>query len=73
MQADLVEVSWDTSKSKWLVRIEAGEEVVRRHSEADRNASDQLLRTDARQIAHDEGYEPPESVTIIRPVSSASA
>lgn len=31
MRADEVEVSWDSAKSKWLVRIVVGEEVVRRH------------------------------------------
>jgi hypothetical protein len=72
MKSDLVEVSWDSTKSKWLVRIEAGEEVVRRHSDVDRDASDQLLRADARKITQDEGYDAPENITIIRP-SSASA
>jgi hypothetical protein len=72
MQADLVEVSWDYTKSKWLVRIEAGEEVLRRHSDLERNAPDQLIRTDARQIAQDEGYESPENILIIRPAAAAS-
>ena len=30
MRADRVELSWDASKSNWLLRIEAGE-VIRRH------------------------------------------
>jgi hypothetical protein len=72
MKADLVEVSWDTSKSKWLVRIEAGEEVIRRHSGVAKEASDQLIRTDAQKIAQDEGYDAPAEITLIRP-SSASA
>jgi hypothetical protein len=31
MRADNVEVSWDAAKAKWLIRIQAGEEVLRRH------------------------------------------
>src|SRR6266446_1882560 len=31
MTADRVEVSWDPAKSKWLVRIQSGEEVIRRY------------------------------------------
>ena len=30
MRADRVEVTWDKSKSNWLVRITSGEEVIRR-------------------------------------------
>ena len=32
MHADHVEFSWDASKSSWLLRIEAGEEVTKRIS-----------------------------------------
>ena len=32
MHADHVEVSWDASKSSWLLKIEAGEELVRWHA-----------------------------------------
>jgi hypothetical protein len=31
LPADRVEVSWDNLKSKWLVHIHVGEEVIRRH------------------------------------------
>jgi hypothetical protein len=57
MQAERVEVSWDTQKSKWLVRIINGEEVIRRYSKLPKNADDQKLRTAAAQTAQDEGYE----------------
>ena len=30
MRADRAEVSWDPAKSKWLVRISSGDEVMRR-------------------------------------------
>jgi len=72
MKADLVEVSWDSSKSKWLVRIEAGEEVLRRHSNVARDASDQLIRTDAQKIAQEEGYDLPANISVIRPSATSA-
>jgi hypothetical protein len=67
MRPDSVEVSWDTAKSKWLVRIEAGEEVIRRHCDAAKNADDQTLRSAVQKTVADEGYElEPSSVSIRR-------
>jgi hypothetical protein len=57
MRPDNVEVSWDAAKSKWLVRIETGEEVIRRHCEAPKNADDQTLRAAVQKAVEDEGYE----------------
>ena len=57
MRADSVEVSWDTSKSNWLVRIQSGEEVIRRHCDLPQNADEQALRTAAQKTVVDEGYE----------------
>jgi hypothetical protein len=57
MVADRVDVSWDQEKSKWLVRITSGEEVIRRHCDAPRNADEQSLRAAALKTASDEGYE----------------
>jgi hypothetical protein len=57
MRADNVEVSWDNAKSKWLVRIQAGEEVIRRHCDLARNADEQSLRAAAQETLRDEGYE----------------
>jgi hypothetical protein len=57
MRADHVEVSWDAAKSKWLIRIESGEEVIRRHCDAPKNADDQILRSAAQKTVEDEGYE----------------
>ncbi len=57
MRPDHVEVSWDTTNSKWLIRIEVGEEVVRRHCDAPKNADDQTLRSAAQKTVADEGYE----------------
>jgi len=58
MRPDHVEVSWDAAKSKWLIRIETGEEVIRRHCDAPKNADDKTLRSAAQKIVEDEGYEP---------------
>jgi hypothetical protein len=57
MRPDRVEVSWDAAKSKWLVRIETGEEVIRRHCDAPKNADDQTLRSAVQKAVADEGYE----------------
>ena len=67
MTADLVEVSWDAEKSKWLIRITEGEEVIRRHCDLPRNADEQSLRTAAQKTVQDEGYEfDPTKLTIKR-------
>jgi hypothetical protein len=67
MRADLVEVSWDAQRSKWLFRIESGEEVLRRHSDAPKNADEQVLRTAAGKVLQDEGYEAdPVKLSIVR-------
>ena len=55
--ADRVEISWDSAKNKWLVRIQAGEEVIRRHADLPKNADEQALRTAALGFVQDEGYE----------------
>jgi hypothetical protein len=57
MRPDHVEVSWDAPKSKWLVRIETGEEVIRRHCDAAKNADDQTLRSKVQKTVADDGYE----------------
>ena len=56
--ADRVEVSWDAGKNKWLVRIQSGEEVIRRYCELAKSADDQTLRSAALKTVQDEGYEP---------------
>ena len=57
MRPDGVEVSWDAEKSKWLIRIETGEEVIRRHCNVPKNADDQTLRAAVQKAVEDEGYE----------------
>ena len=57
MRAERVQVSWDSNKSKWVVRIEAGAQVIRRHMDVPKDADDQTLRSAAQKTVHDEGYE----------------
>ena len=57
MRADNVEVSWDTAKSSWLVRIQAGEEVLRRHCNLPKTADETALRSAAQETLKDEGYD----------------
>lgn len=66
MRADRVELSWDAAKSNWLIRIEAGEEVIRRHCAVPQNADEQTLRLAAGKTVEDEGYETDLSQMIIR-------
>jgi hypothetical protein len=58
MRADAVEVSWDPEESSWMVRIEAGEQVIRRHCKLPRTADEDDLLLAAQQTLADEGYEP---------------
>ena len=67
MRADRVEVTWDKSKSNWLIRITSGEEVIRRHSKIPKNSDEQTLRSMVQKTLQDEGYEPdPTTITIRR-------
>ena len=65
MRADHADVSWDANKSQWLVRIEVGEEVTRRHCSLPQTASETDLRAAAQTTLKDEGYElDGEDITI---------
>ena len=64
MRADRVEVSWDDHKNKWLVRIQAGEEVIRRYCDSSKGADEPTLRAAAQKTLIDEGYEA-EGPTIV--------
>ena len=66
MRPDRVEVSWDAVKSKWLVRIGSGEEVIRRHFDSPKDADDQTLRSSAQKTVEDEGYEPDVMTMTVR-------
>jgi hypothetical protein len=64
--ADRVEVSWDANKNKWLVRIQSGEEVIRRHCGLAKGADDQALRAAVEKAVQEEGYEPDLTRITIR-------
>jgi hypothetical protein len=66
MRADRAEVSWDAGKAKWLVRIQAGDEVIRRPLKLDKNADEQALRSAAKQTVSDEGYEADAAQILIQ-------
>jgi hypothetical protein len=66
MRVERVEVSWDAEHSKWSVRIEAGEEVIRRHSDVPKSTDEQTLRAAAAQMVRDEGYEVDEAQVVVR-------
>lgn len=68
MRADHADVSWDTEKSKWVVRISIGEEVIRRYCSLPQAASETELRSAAETTLRDEGYElEGEAITVQQP------
>jgi hypothetical protein len=69
MQADRVELSWDNAKSKWMVRIQVGEEVIRRFCELPKTADENALQQAAKKTLQDEGFDPLEAVVIQRAAS----
>ena len=67
MQADQVEVSRDEKNKHWVIRIQVGEEVIRRHCDDPADASDDTLRAAALKTAVDEGYTiDPAAIVIVR-------
>jgi hypothetical protein len=57
MRADRVELSWDPAKSNWLVRIEIGEETIRRHYKMPKDTDEQTLNSLAKSTLQEEGYD----------------
>ncbi|HTS71847.1 MAG TPA: hypothetical protein VMO17_22960 [Terriglobia bacterium] len=66
MRADRVEISWDAAQAKWLVRIESGEEAIRRHCQLPMNADEAKLRSAVEQTVRDEGYDFEQARIVIR-------
>ena len=66
MRAERVEVSWDAAHAKWSVRIEAGEEVIRRRSDVSKSTDEPTLRAAAAQVVRDEGYEVDDAQVVVR-------
>lgn len=68
MRADRAEISWDTEKAKWVIRISVGEEVIRRYCSLPQTASETDLRAAAQTTLRDEGYElEGEAITVQNP------
>jgi hypothetical protein len=66
MRADQVEVSWDAGKTKWLVRIVNGEEVIRRYCNLPKSADEQAIAAAAQKAVQDEGYEADAAMVSVR-------
>jgi hypothetical protein len=64
---DRVEVSWDADKHKWLLRVQTGEEVIRRYCTLPKDADEQSLRSAVQKVVQEEGYElDPARTTVHR-------
>jgi hypothetical protein len=58
LKAEKTTVSWDPAKKEWHVRVQVGEEVIKRAlSKTPHDASDDDLRSRAVTTAKDEGYD----------------
>jgi hypothetical protein len=66
LKATKATMDWDKEKNHWRVRVQVGEEVIKRTlPDVPENASDDVLRQNAVEDARDEGYEvDPASVQI---------
>jgi hypothetical protein len=65
MKADRVEISREEKGKRWLIRIQVGEQVIRRHCDEPKNADEATLRRAAVQTAADEGYTVDESSIVL--------
>ena len=68
LKADKAVVNWEPAKKHWVVRLQSGEEVIKRPAKkTPRDANDDLLRSLAVTTAKDEGFElDAASVTVAR-------
>ncbi len=71
MRADHADVSWDSEKSKWVIRISIGEEVIRRYCSLPQTATETDLRSAAQSTLRDEGYELDGEAIAIQPSKAA--
>jgi hypothetical protein len=67
-KADQAQVTWDTGKKVWRIRIRIGEEVIKRPADKTRlDVAEDVLRSMVVKVAQDEGYDlDPSHVTITR-------
>ena len=68
MQATKATVDWDPNKKQWHVRVQIGEEVIKRPlPKTAHDANEDSLRSQAVATAKDEGYTvDPSTVSIVR-------
>ncbi len=66
MTADRVEVFRDEQNGRWVIRIQVGGEVIRRHCNEPKNADENTLRQAAVKTAADEGYTVDPSTVVVR-------
>ena len=67
-QADKAEVVWDAEKKTWRVRVQIGEEVIKRPLRGQgQDADEAALRAAALDAVKDDGYDvDPGNVTVTR-------
>jgi hypothetical protein len=67
-QTPKASVEWDANKNQWHVRLQIGEEVIKRpFPKTAQDANEESLRAQAVATAKDEGYDvTPSSVAIVR-------
>jgi hypothetical protein len=67
-QATKATVDWDPNKKQWHVRVQIGEEVIKRPlPKAAQDTNEDSLRSQAVETAKDEGYAvDPATVAIVR-------
>ena len=67
IRATKATVDWDAGKNVWHVRVQIGEEVIKRPLKTPHDANEDTLRSEAVETARDEGYEvEPSAVAIVR-------
>ncbi len=68
IRATKATVDWDPQKKRWHVRLQIGEEVIKRPlSKTAQDSNEQALRSQAVAAAKDEGYEvDPSTIAIVR-------
>jgi len=68
LKADKAVVNWEPAKKRWVIRLQSGEEVIKRPApKTPRDAHDDHLRSLAIATAKDEGFElDASSVTVAR-------
>jgi hypothetical protein len=68
LHADSAKVDWDPDKKQWHVRVQTGEEVIKRRlPKTPRDAGEEVLRSLAVETARADGYDvDPASVAVAR-------